>query len=49
MTDLHTAARMAREALEEAHDASLDDIHFECREILKAQITALREQLKDAP
>lgn len=32
-----------REALEEAHDESLDENHFECRQILMAQITALSE------
>ena len=32
----------ALEALEEAHDQSLDGMHFECRQTLMAQISAIR-------
>ncbi len=46
-----SAMKQALEAMEIAHDESLDGNEFECRQILVAQITYLRtaiEQAEDA-
>ena len=43
------AMKLALEAFEQAHDESLGDNHFECRQILMGQITALREALAEQP
>ena len=43
------AMKLALEALEKAHDESLDEDHFKCRQILMGQITALREALAEQP
>lgn len=37
--------RQALEAMEQAHDESLDEDHFECRSILRGQIAILRKRL----
>jgi hypothetical protein len=41
--------KQALDALEHAHDESLDDNGFECRQILKTQITAMRQALEQQP
>jgi hypothetical protein len=43
------AMKLALEAMEQAHDASLDENHFECRQILMGQITVVREALAEQP
>lgn len=41
--------KLALQAMEQAHDESLDENHFKCRQILTGQITALREALAERP
>jgi hypothetical protein len=43
------AMKLMLEAMEQAHDASLDENHFECRQILMGQITVVREALAEQP
>lgn len=45
MSNLREAAQQALEAIAEAHEESLDENDFECRQILLAQIKSLRAAL----
>jgi hypothetical protein len=49
MSKKDEALKQALEAMEQAHDESLDENHFECRQILMGQITALRKAQEDQP